>query len=513
MIAKTNNAVGVTGAAVAVTAIAVVSSVLSWRRTAQIQNELDSLKEEKRLTAANPKEPPDEAGARDHNRHQSNHDRNTEEKNNNKHQNKHKPKQPAAAHAPPEEGDCNDLSVMRIGVIRSIYRLCVGTPRQGLLAPDARGRIELDKIGNTSTGATVSGLEEFSYVWVLFHFHLNTQSSKKERRFKSKIAPPALGGKKVGIYATRSPHRHNPIGITLCKLDRIQVHGPHEVTLHVSGLDLVDGTPVLDIKPYVPVYDSVHGAFSRPGDGNGGGTDAVVVSADAGTSQSQTAKGGGGSSSDPSSAAAGLQLPPPRVPEWVQGGLATKRNVVIAQNARDELEAILRTDSRALEFYGPHCFVEKRQRNKGGGNDADSTLQTMLRVIDQVLSIDVRSSHQTRKARTGRSQAERAKRIQTRFDVKKQQGPSAATATTSNGSGAVAGNEKDCAATAATTVAEEPPEKKMCTQQLDNLLIYFNVKETKANRDASEGSGAEDGITVESIKILPNTEQKKRGRR
>eukprot|EP00536_Pseudo-nitzschia_multiseries_P007872 jgi/Psemu1/196647/e_gw1.190.68.1 len=140
-------------------------------------------------------------------------------------------------------------------------------PCQGLLAPDARGRIELDKIGNSSTAATrgrieldkignsstaatVSGLEEFSYIWILFHFHLNTQSAKKERRFKSKIAPPALGGKKVGIYATRSPHRHNPIGITLCKLDRIQVHGPHDVTLHVSGLDLVDGTPVLDIKPY-----------------------------------------------------------------------------------------------------------------------------------------------------------------------------------------------------------------------------------------------------------------------
>ena len=423
-----NNAIG---AAAAITTIAVIASILSWRKTQKIESELVVLKEANRKLKTNQKEPStgdNENGGR------SKDDPNIEKKakKHGKAQNK----------KPDDETKDEDLAVMRIGVIRSIYRLCVGTPRQGLLAPDARGRIELDKIGNSSTGATVSGLEEFSYIWVLFHFHLNTQSTKKERRFKSKIAPPALGGKKVGIYATRSPHRHNPIGITLCKLDRIQVHGPHEVTLHVSGLDLVDGTPVLDIKPYVPDYDSVNtiSQIENP----------TAVE----TSEIPTT---------------GHQLPPPRVPEWVAGGLATKRNFVITEKAKNELKAILDTDSKALQFYGPHCFADLNE-------NADNTMETMLRVIGQVLSIDVRSSHQTRKARTGRSQAERAKRIQAGFNVD--------SALNSSNDG-----EKSVASATPRVAEELMPEKKICTQQLDNLLIFFSVQETKAKRESSEGSG------------------------
>ena len=91
----------------------------------------------------------------------------------------------------------NELLVKPIGVIRSIYRLCVGTPRQGLLAGDARGRIELYKLGDSSIRDSVSGLEGFSYIWIIFQFHLNTKSSRKG--VKSKISPPALGGKKVSL--------------------------------------------------------------------------------------------------------------------------------------------------------------------------------------------------------------------------------------------------------------------------------------------------------------------------
>lgn len=442
-----NNALG---AAAALTTIAVISSILSRRRTAQIQNELDLLKEEiRRKNSTQSKK--------------ENADSNTEDKTDNcsKAQENRK-----FNHQAPTQS----LYMDRIGVIRSIYRLCVGTPRQGLLAPDARGRIELDKIGNSSTGATVSGLEDFSYIWILFHFHLNTQSSKKERRFKSKIAPPALGGKKVGIYSTRSPHRHNPIGITLCKLDRIQVHGPHEVTLHVSGLDLVDGTPVLDIKPYVPVYDSVN----------------IVSNTEQSTSTLASDKA---SQRLRQLTATALQLPPPRVPDWIEGGLATKRNVVITRKANEELKEILNHDSKALQFYGSHCFTDI---NKNAAN----TLGMMLRVIEQVLSIDVRSSHQTRKARTGRSQAERAERIQARFDVD-----------------SALNSKNDCIKSEAgqiSSISKDIPEKKMCTQQLDNLLIFFSVKESNAKRESSEGSGAEDEITVESIQLLPNTEKKKR---
>jgi len=456
-----NNAVG---AAVTVTTIAVITSILSWRRTLQVQNELELLKKENRKIKTVNKQ--QAVNIQDNNKQKINDDP-TAGKNADK-------RGKAQSQKQLYEADVEDLTVMRIGVIRSIYRLCVGTPRQGLLVPDARGRIELDKIGDSSTAATVSGLEDFSYIWVVFHFHLNTQSAKKERRFKSKIAPPALGGKKVGIYATRSPHRHNPIGITLCKLDRIQVHGPHKVTLHVRGLDLVDGTPVLDIKPYVPVYDSVN-IISKTENS----TLFSVKAAETPTSPSQP----------PST---GFQLPPPRVPKWVEKGLATKRNVIFTERARNELEEIHRHDTNALEFYGPHCFVDLN-------DDTDNTIEIMLRVIEQVLSIDVRSSHQTRKARTGRSQAERAERVRTRFDV-------------GSALNSINDSEKSEADTTL-CIAKELSEKKMCTQQLDNLLIHFSVKETKAKRESSEGSGAEDGITVESIQLLPNIKKKKLGRK
>merc|ERR1712166_1043996 len=97
-----------------------------------------------------------------------------------------------------------------------------------------------------------------------------------------------------------------------------------------------------------------------------------------------------------------LQLPPPRVPEWVEEGLATQRNVTITEIAKNELEEILHQDANALEFYGPHCGDSTDEET-----NTTNTRDTMLRVIRQVLAIDVRSSFQTRKVRTGRSQAER----------------------------------------------------------------------------------------------------------
>ena len=77
-------------------------------------------------------------------------------------------------------------------------------------------------------------------------FHLNEQE-----RVKAKVKPPRMGGEKRGVFATRSPHRPCPIGLSLVKIDRVV-----NDTLHISGVDLVDGTPVLDIKPYIPAYDN-----------------------------------------------------------------------------------------------------------------------------------------------------------------------------------------------------------------------------------------------------------------
>jgi tRNA-Thr(GGU) m(6)t(6)A37 methyltransferase TsaA len=327
-----------------------------------------------------------------------------------------------------KEQDRDGLTVHPIGTIRSVYRLCVGTPRQGLLAPSARGCIQLHKVGDASTAEAVSGLEGFSHIWIIFVFHLNTQSPLQQRRFKSKISPPALGGKKVGVYATRSPHRSNPIGITLCRLDSIQVDGPHQVTLQISGLDLVDGTPVLDIKPYVPVYDSVHPTHL-----------------------------------DVTSSAAS-------VPAWVDGGLKTSRRVRITDRAKEDLRTILRQDPQALDFYGPHR----------GDDDIVTTHKHMMDCIRQVLAMDVRSSFQTQKTRKGEFQAERAQRVQAKFG----QGD----------------NNK-------TTADGKNIEKTeiFCSQQLDNLIIEYQVKEAEnLKREASENSGAEDLIVVKKIRLLQN---------
>jgi len=307
------------------------------------------------------------------------------------------------------------IFLKRVGTIRSIYRLCVGTPRQGLLAPNARGYIELEKIGDSSLASSVIGLEEYSHIWIIFIFHLNTKSSNP-KRIKSKISPPALGGKKVGLYATRSPHRYNPMGITLCKIDRIEKvkvnkNDEEKVIIHISGLDLVDGTPVLDIKPFVPTYDSV-------------------------------------------------PMDNVKLPSWVEGGLATKRNVIVSQDAQNDLLEILQHNKDALQFYGHHGCEES--------SSVQETMDYVLDCISQVLAIDVRSNFQTRKAREGKFQAERAKRLQ---------------------------------GTSSTTTAAAVTD--VCTQQLDNLLITYTVDETSdAKRSSSVGSGAEDTVTVLSIKLL-----------
>jgi aspartate carbamoyltransferase len=112
---------------------------------------------------------------------------------------------------------------------------------------------------------SLDGLEEFSHVWITFKFHLNTNtlkeskafdgvlSTKKRFTFTAKITPPMLKEKK-GVLATRSPHRPNPVGVTLATIESIDKKSR---SIFLSACDLVEGTPVLDIKPYVPSYDTV----------------------------------------------------------------------------------------------------------------------------------------------------------------------------------------------------------------------------------------------------------------
>lgn len=90
-----------------------------------------------------------------------------------------------------------------------------------------------------------TGLMDFSHVWLLWGFHKNENAA-----VAGKVYPPRLGGEKVGVFATRSPHRLNPLGLTLVRILEVK-----ENSLKVSGVDFVDGTPVYDIKPYLPEVD------------------------------------------------------------------------------------------------------------------------------------------------------------------------------------------------------------------------------------------------------------------
>ena len=137
--------------------------------------------------------------------------------------------------------------VQPIGEIHSCYRQCIGTPRQGLLVPASRSTI---KLNTHISPESLVGLESFSHVWITFKFHLNTNTLKESKNFSSrstfnaKITLPMLK-QKLGVFATRSPHRPNPVGITLAKIDRIDKRNR---TVYLCACDLVEGTPVLDVK-------------------------------------------------------------------------------------------------------------------------------------------------------------------------------------------------------------------------------------------------------------------------
>ncbi|HEN8713174.1 TPA: tRNA (N6-threonylcarbamoyladenosine(37)-N6)-methyltransferase TrmO [Pseudomonas putida] len=140
-------------------------------------------------------------------------------------------------------------TVSPVGIVRSCFKEKFAIPRQPQLAPAARGVLEL--LPPFDQGEAVAGLEQVSHVWLLFLFH---QALEDKPRLK--VRPPRLGGNKsMGVFATRATHRPNGIGQSVVRLEGVE---PGRLLL--SGIDLLDGTPVLDIKPYVPYADSIAGA-------------------------------------------------------------------------------------------------------------------------------------------------------------------------------------------------------------------------------------------------------------
>ncbi|EGD74781.1 hypothetical protein PTSG_12526 [Salpingoeca rosetta] len=135
-------------------------------------------------------------------------------------------------------------AIKPIGYLKSCFKRKNGTPRQANLCPDSAAYLQVTAFSNSDHA--LEGLAHFSHVWLVFYFHLNDNIS-----VKAKIRPPKLDGVRVGVMSTRSPHRPNPIGLSLVELAKVQGD-----TLFFNGIDLVDGTPILDVKPYIPFYDA-----------------------------------------------------------------------------------------------------------------------------------------------------------------------------------------------------------------------------------------------------------------
>ncbi|XP_067928710.1 tRNA (adenine(37)-N6)-methyltransferase-like [Watersipora subatra] len=133
-----------------------------------------------------------------------------------------------------------------IGTLKTVFLHKNGTPRQPAVCQSSRASLTVSKAVFNNPAHSLQGLHEYSHVWLIFVFHLNNNTCSK-----AKVKPPRLNGKKLGLYATRSPYRPVPVGLTLAKVESIE-----DATLHLSGVDIVDGTPVLDIKPYIPEYDA-----------------------------------------------------------------------------------------------------------------------------------------------------------------------------------------------------------------------------------------------------------------
>mmetsp|Transcript_2916 Transcript_2916/g.3053 ORF Transcript_2916/g.3053 Transcript_2916/m.3053 type:complete len:372 (+) Transcript_2916:315-1430(+) len=133
-----------------------------------------------------------------------------------------------------------------IGFIESPFPDRRGTPRQPVLVPAAKGKIRFNK--SLIQNEHFKEISQFSHIWVIFVFHENTNTDSES--LPARITPPRLG-KKVGCLSTRSPHRPNNIGLSVCEV--VEVGNDY---IGISGIDFVDGTPVLDIKPYIP-YDSI----------------------------------------------------------------------------------------------------------------------------------------------------------------------------------------------------------------------------------------------------------------
>ncbi len=144
--------------------------------------------------------------------------------------------------------ECPAMKV--IARIRSEFLEKFGIPRQSGLTPHLYSRIVFEK--EYRNNEALRGIEGFDYLWLIWEFSENIRDT-----WSPTVRPPRLGGNaRLGVFATRSPFRPNPIGLSSVRLERIEHDPENGSTLVVSGADLMDGTPIYDIKPYIPYTDA-----------------------------------------------------------------------------------------------------------------------------------------------------------------------------------------------------------------------------------------------------------------
>lgn len=146
------------------------------------------------------------------------------------------------------------MEIMPVAHIRSDFKEKFGIPRQSGLVDALRAQVIFEPPYRVPEA--VRGLEDFSHIWLIWEF-----SQARRGEWSPTVRPPRLGGNtRLGVFATRSPFRPNALGLSAVRLERIEFHSRYGPVLHVAGADLLDGTPVYDVKPYIPYADAYPGA-------------------------------------------------------------------------------------------------------------------------------------------------------------------------------------------------------------------------------------------------------------
>ena len=167
------------------------------------------------------------------------------------------------------------MEIRPIADFHSPFGTKFGIPRQSGIIPELEGKIVFRP--EYRNAEALRGLEEFDYLWLIWEFSANRGDSGK---WSPTVRPPRLGGNaRIGVFASRSPFRPNGLGLSAARILRIERDGPEGPVIHVSGADLMDGTPIYDIKPYVTYADSRPDARSGFVDANSWSTLEVIIPA------------------------------------------------------------------------------------------------------------------------------------------------------------------------------------------------------------------------------------------